>query len=82
MFLELNGQRTGSGFGPNPLQFSELLAWQQMTSRRLVPWETRAVLAMDRAYMVVSAELAKPAEDQVSEENLSAEVFDRMFGSG
>lgn len=80
IFLELSGQRTGNGFGPNPIQFSEIQAWQQVTRKRLQPWEIRAILAMDRAYLVRSAELAVPEEEQVSDEPLTGAVFDRLFG--
>ena len=80
VFLELSGQRTGTGWGPNPIQFTEVEAWQRLTGRTLKPWEVRAILAMDRAFLVISAELAKPEDEQVSDEGLTPAIFDRMFG--
>lgn len=80
MFLELSGQRMGNGFGPNPLQYTEIEAWQRMKGRRLRAWERNALLSMDRAYLVECAELAKPPEEQVSDEPLTGALFDRLFG--
>lgn len=80
MFLELSGQRTGTGYGPNPIQFTELQAWMMVTGRTLLPWEVRAILAMDRMFLVRSAELAKPADQQTVEQPLTPTLFDGMFG--
>lgn len=80
VFRQISGQRTGNGFGPNPIQFSEILAWQALSRVTLLPWEFRAILAMDRMFIVRCAELSKPENEQVSDEPLSSAVFDRVFG--
>lgn len=54
-FLELNRRRKSNGFGPVPLQYSDIEAWQRMTNRTLDVWELEAILELDDAYLIVSA---------------------------
>lgn len=58
-FLELHQARGGNGFGPSPLSYRELTDWSTLTGQRLEPWEVRAVMAVDRAYMASVAEEMK-----------------------
>lgn len=50
-FQELNGARTGNGFGPNPLPFTEISAWSALTGRSPRPWEVQAIRLLDAAYI-------------------------------
>ena len=50
MFTELTQTRT-SGFSANPIQYSEIIAWCQLTGIKLHPWELRAIRLLDRAYL-------------------------------
>jgi hypothetical protein len=51
-FHELQSARTGNGFGANPITFSEIQAWMQLTGRTVHPWEINALKELDRAYLV------------------------------
>lgn len=55
-FLELDGGRSGNGFGADPISYSEIAAWRDLTSARPEVWEVRAIKAMDVAFL---NELAK-----------------------
>lgn len=48
LFLELDSQR-GGGFGPAPIGYPQLAAWQRVSGVSLTPWEAGALLAMDNA---------------------------------
>lgn len=58
-FVELHEARTGNGFGPNPLSFTELAHWQALCDTRIQPWEVRAIRAIDNAY-IASRRPSKP----------------------
>lgn len=45
-FLALHRQR-GIGMAPQPISFRDMEAYQRVTGDRLMPWEVRAVQAMD-----------------------------------
>lgn len=48
IFLELNARRGSNGFGPTPITYHDLLAWQQFNGA-LTQWEAQTLLAMDTA---------------------------------
>lgn len=50
-FLELNAGRTGSGFGPNPLAWSEVEAWARLSRLRLTGFERDALRALDAVFV-------------------------------
>jgi hypothetical protein len=50
-FQELQTARTGNGMGMNPITFSEIHAWMQLTARLVHPWEVRALKELDQAYL-------------------------------
>lgn len=54
-FWALDSARS-CGFAPNPISFSEIEAWAKLTGADPLPWEVRAIKAMDMAYL---NELAK-----------------------
>jgi hypothetical protein len=41
--------RGGNGFGPNPIGWVELDAWQRLTGQNLTSWECETVVILDRA---------------------------------
>jgi hypothetical protein len=62
-FLSLSAHgRAGSGFGPAPITYSEILAWREMVRRHPIhSWEIEMLLTMDAAYRT---EMAKIAEEE------------------
>lgn len=50
-FWELHQGRKNSGFGPNPLSWTEMEAWAQVTEIRLTPFEALTFRAMDNAFL-------------------------------
>lgn len=55
-FCELNAARGGSGFGFNPLSFTELDAWCRVTGREIDAFEARCLFALDGAWLAEQAE--------------------------
>lgn len=58
-FEELHRARGYTGFGPLPISFRDIEAWQGLMGQRLDPWELRAILAIDAEY-IASASKTKP----------------------
>jgi hypothetical protein len=52
-FIALNNTRTTGFNGPNPITYTELLAWKEVTQNPLAPWEVEAVKRIDNIYMRV-----------------------------
>lgn len=46
-FNELSASRSGNGYGPNPISYSELLAWARLTHRRPSPGEIAILRRLD-----------------------------------
>lgn len=58
-FVDLSSARQ-IGFGmPQPVAYSEILAYQEATSIRLLPWEVDLIRRVDAEYMAASAEQAR-----------------------
>lgn len=49
-FNELSMRRTWSDRGPNPITWSDVLAWQQLTGKKPAPWEVQAMLSLDAIF--------------------------------
>jgi hypothetical protein len=59
-FIELNRTRASNGFGQNPISYTEIVSWSQLTGVVPEPFEVQAIMALDSAYMSVQAhELSK-----------------------
>lgn len=58
-FCELSEGRSGNGFGPNPLFWSEIQAWCEVTGRTLRAWEIRILRRMDVLFLRQHAEATK-----------------------
>lgn len=50
-FWELNAARAQGFSGPNPIGYQDIQAWAALTGTTPHPWETRALKAMDRAFL-------------------------------
>lgn len=63
-FLELSGARTSNGFGPNPISWNEIDAFNRLNGLRLTPWEAETLRRMDMAYLAIHTEneAKKPRE--------------------
>lgn len=65
MFLELNGTRTGNGFGPNPISDVEIESYSRLRREPIRSWELTILRALDAAYLKAAREMtgqaAKPA---------------------
>lgn len=51
IFQQLHVTRTSSGFGPNPIQFQEILAWSQLFCVGLDSFIVHLIRRLDFAYM-------------------------------
>lgn len=60
-FRELAAARTGNGYGPNPIAWTEIAAWAALTGARPTPWEVAALKALDAEYLADAAETARAA---------------------
>ena len=43
----MDSQRTGNGYGPNPIGFEAINAWSQVRGVRLLQWQVDAIIRMD-----------------------------------
>ena len=50
-FCELSATRGNNGFGPNPLQWSEIEAWSRLDGQILSGFERTALLMLDRVFL-------------------------------
>lgn len=58
-FIELNRTRASNGFGQNPISYTEIVSWSQLTGVDPEPLEVQAIMALDAAYMSVQADEIK-----------------------
>lgn len=50
-FMALHNGRGSSGYGPAPISYRDLQAFQEVEGVRLEPWEVRAIRRADVAYL-------------------------------
>ena len=55
-FVQLAAARGGSGFGPQPISYTEIEAFSRVMDMPLAPWEVAAIRALDDAYFEVKSE--------------------------
>jgi len=58
-FIQLNRARGSNGFGANPLSYTEIKNWCQLSEIRLEQWELNAIVEIDAAFITESAKDAK-----------------------
>lgn len=57
-FWQLRTANPSAGFGPAPLSFGEMDAWQRVTGNQLEPWQVDVLLAMDAAFLTAQPKTA------------------------
>ena len=55
-FCDLHAARSGNGGGPNPISYSEIMAWSLLTGRAPAPRDVRAIMDIDAAFFSELAE--------------------------
>jgi hypothetical protein len=74
--------RAGTGYGINPLSYSDILAWSRLRRVALMPWHVDAIISMDamrlQLYFEKTAKEKEP-EQKVSERKLTTRLFDALF---
>jgi hypothetical protein len=58
-FWEIRSAVGGSGFGANPISFSEIKAWCDLTDIELSPWEVFVLKRMDNEFLKISNKSSK-----------------------
>lgn len=53
-FIQLSNARTSGFSGPNPLTYSEIKAWMEVTDTPFKSWEVDAIKRLDFVYMGVA----------------------------
>lgn len=53
-FWEIRSAIGGSGFGANPISFTEMKSWCDLTNIELNPWEVSVIKKLDMEYMKIS----------------------------
>ena len=62
-FIDLHAERQSSGFGPQPLNSTQLRDWCELTRRSLALWEVKAIKRLDVLWRSVWSE-ARAIEEQ------------------
>jgi hypothetical protein len=60
----LNSRRASNGFGVNPLQFSEILAYYELQGVMPQPWDVEILVHFDNVVMSIYAEKSKSDADK------------------
>jgi hypothetical protein len=63
-FSDLHNARTSSGFGINPLQYSDIFAYFALYSIAPVDWEIRAIKKLDSIALSEYAEAARKEQEK------------------
>jgi hypothetical protein len=50
------GSSRQNGMAPNPLTFTEIKAWADLTQRDVAPWEIEIIKTIDNSYLRTGAE--------------------------
>ena len=52
-FIRLSGSRTAGFSGPNPISYTEIQAWANLTNQVLSPRDVEAIMKIDLVYLKV-----------------------------
>ena len=63
-FTELNVSRSSNGFGPNPINYLEIQAWNELTMNDISPWEVETIKRMDTVFLEFQRENSKKADKE------------------
>jgi len=53
-FCSLNSARTAGFSGPNPITYTELKAWKELTETPLKAWDVQAIKRLDQVFIRVA----------------------------
>lgn len=67
LFFVLSRRRSGNGYGPNALAFSDIAAWQSLTGDELALWELDLITELDDIYLEVSSDRSRATRAADSE---------------
>jgi hypothetical protein len=59
-FLELSAARGSNGWGPNAINYGDILAWSRLTRTIIRPVEVRVILHLDHIYLANTAKAETP----------------------
>lgn len=62
-YCELGGARTSNGFGLNPISYSEIRAWADLTGADPTPWEVSLLKRLDMVTLA-NQKASTPAEGE------------------
>lgn len=65
-FCRLSARRSSGGFGPAPLGWTDLHAYQRMTGATLSPWEIEMIEMLDGMYLEAAAKNVTPPDEPSS----------------
>jgi hypothetical protein len=51
VFIDLNSARTAGFSGPNPITYTEIKAWKELTETPLSAWDTQALKRLDQVFI-------------------------------
>lgn len=72
-YCDLGGARTSNGFGLNPLSFTEIQAYADLTGVRMTPWEVSIIKRLDM--VTITKQKSNPTGDD-AEPEIEADVND------
>jgi len=55
-FFDLNSARTAGFSGPNPITYTELHHWKELTGTPLSAWDVQALKRLDQVYLRTAAD--------------------------
>lgn len=79
LFLRLHEGRGGGGFGPAPITYEAIEAFQRVSGEPLRPFEIEIIRALDREWLSTVAKKGDTPEQQVSSRPMSPALFDAVF---
>jgi hypothetical protein len=50
-FFELHNKRSSNGYGPNPISYSEIVAWDRLTNKYITAEEVELIMKIDNIYL-------------------------------
>jgi len=84
-YLQELGFSTNTGYGPTPLNFTEINAWQEATCLKLSPWEVLAIRKLSQDYIRQLGQAENPHEpapymsEDIEQKRASTDAFFRSL---
>lgn len=80
IFLRLHAARGGGGFGPAPISYADMQAFQRVSGEPLRPFEIEMIKALDAEVLKAANNRDKPGNPSpVSSGDISPALFDAVF---